>query len=118
MNYELSSYQDENDVKVTIVANGEYSLTHLYTQAVNRLMAGIRSDPDGAIKQLKAYKVKKVQAIIDALMVNYTPEGIKAFETSMRKGFKKIGVWNNQKGVGCTINDKAVRQGRAGGFVA
>ena len=94
MNHEIGSYQDEG-IKVTIVADDEHALTHLYTQTVNRLMAGIRSNPDEAIKQLKAYKPEKVQAVIDDLMKNYTPEGIKTFETSLRKGFKAIGFWNN-----------------------
>ena len=93
MIYEIGSYQ-EGGIKVTMVAKEEGALTHLYTQAVSRLMFGIRKDPDGSIKQLKAYKPEKVQAVIDALMVDYTPEGIKTFETSLRKGFKALGIWN------------------------
>ncbi|MCK5605066.1 hypothetical protein KAR91_24465 [Candidatus Pacearchaeota archaeon] len=94
MNYKIGSYQDKG-VKVTMVADSEYSLTHLYTQAVNRLMRGIAPNGDEAIRQLKAAHPELVQQKIDALMKNYTPEGIAAFETSLRKGFKYIGMWNN-----------------------
>ena len=94
MNHEIGSYQDKG-VKVIMIADDVYALTHLYTQAVNRLMAGLGSNGDEAIKQLKAAYPKRVQEVIDGLMANYTPVGIKEFETSLRKGFKTIGLWNN-----------------------
>ena len=93
MTYKIGNYR-EGEIEVTIVAKEEGALTHLYTQTVSRLMFGIRKDPDGSIKQLKTYKPEKVQAVIDALMVDYTPEGIKTFETSLRRGFKALGLWN------------------------
>ncbi len=93
VNHEIGSYED-GGVKVTMTTqNEDIALPHLYEQATKRLMYGIRSNPDKAIAKLKAANPKKVQAVIDALITNYTPEGIKAFETSFRKGFKKISVW-------------------------
>jgi len=78
-----------------MVADGEYSLTHLYTQAVNRLMFGIREDPDAAIAGLKAAQPERVKEISAALIANYTPEGIAQFETALRKGFKYYSFWRN-----------------------
>lgn len=92
--HEIGSYQ-EGGVKVVMVADGEYSLTHLYTQAVNRLMVGIAPNGDEALRELKAAYPKRVQEVIDELVKNYTSEGIAAFETAMRKGMKKIGMWEN-----------------------
>jgi len=94
MNHEIGSYQDKG-VKVTMVAKEEGALTHLYTQAVNRLMHGIRDSPDQAIAGLKAAQPKRIKEISDALIANYTPEGIAQFETSMRKGFKYYSFWRN-----------------------
>ena len=94
MMHEIGSYQDKG-VKVTMVADDVYALTHLYTQTVNRLMRGIAPNSDGAIASLKEAYPELVQQRIDDLMANYTPEGIAAFETAMRKGFKYIGLWNN-----------------------
>ena len=94
MNHEIGSYQ-EGGVKVTMVADGEYSLTHLYTQAVKRLMRGIRDAPEAAIAGLKTEQPERVKEISDALIANYTPEGIKQFETSFRKGFKYYSFWRN-----------------------
>lgn len=98
--YEIGSYQEE-EIKVTMTTTSEaryddLCLKKLYEQAVKRLMTGIRGNPDEAIKQLRATNPKRVKEVTDALMENYTAEGINAFETSFRKGFKKIGVWNIQ----------------------
>ena len=96
MIYEIGSYQ-EGGTKVTMITTNEARhdlyLKDLYEQTVKRLMAGIRENPDEAIKQLRAAHPKRVKEVTDALMENYTAEGIKAFETSFRRGFKKILVW-------------------------
>lgn len=95
MNHEIGNYQDKG-VKVTMVTNQkDRYLKHLYDEAVSRLMAGISPDADEALEQLKTAYPKRVKELIDDLMGNYTPEGIKEFETSFRKGFKKISVWSN-----------------------
>ena len=92
--YEIGSYIDEG-VKVTMLADAEYSLTHLYEQAVKRLMRGIREDPSYAIQELKEQHPDKVKGVITRLEANYTPEGIEMFEASFRKGFKSISIWQN-----------------------
>ena len=96
--YEIDSYQ-EGGIKVIMTTTSEarydLHLKDLYNQAVSRLMAGIDPKADEAIKALRAAYPKRVKEVTDALMTNYTAEGIKDFETSFRKGFKKIGIWNN-----------------------
>ena len=99
MRHEIGSYQ-EGRIKVTMIITNEaryddLCLKKLYEQAVKRLMVGIRADPDSYIAELKDTYPKRVQEVKDALMGNYTPEGIAAFETSMRRGFKRIGKWEN-----------------------
>lgn len=98
MTHEIGIYQ-EGGIKVTMTTTSEarydLHLKELYEQAVKRLMAGIRGNPDEAIKQLRAAHPKRVKEVTDALMENYTAKGIEAFETSFRKGFKKVGAWNN-----------------------
>ena len=98
MIYEIGSYS-EGGIKVTMTTTNEARydlyLKELYNQAVSRLMAGIKPKADEAIKELRAAHPKRVKEVTDALMENYTAEGIKDFETSFRRGFKKIGVWNN-----------------------
>ena len=98
MIYEIGSYS-EGGIKVTMTTSSEARydlyLKELYEQAVSRLMAGIDPKADEAIKALRAAYPQRVKEVTDALMTNYTAEGIKDFETSFRKGFKKIGVWTN-----------------------
>ncbi|MCK5603690.1 hypothetical protein KAR91_17520 [Candidatus Pacearchaeota archaeon] len=86
---EIGTYE-EGGIKVTMVTN---DLTYLYIEAVKRLMRGVREDPDGAIAELKATYPDRVQAIIDRLEQNPTPEGIDMFEASFRKGMKTISRW-------------------------
>ena len=98
MIYDIGTYQD-GGIKVTMTTTNEARydlyLKELYNQAVSRLMAGIEPKADEAIKQLRSAHPERVKEVTDALMENYTAEGIKDFETSFRKGFKKIRVWNN-----------------------
>ena len=90
--YEIGSYQDKG-VKVTMVMKDDRYLTYLYIQATKRLMKGIATDPDLYLAELKSAYPKRVQEVIDNLMANYTAEGIENFETSFRRGFKRIGRW-------------------------
>lgn len=89
---EIGTYE-EGGIKVTMLSKGENGLTHAYTQAVKRLMHGIRENPDLAIAELKAAHPERVQGVIDRLEKNYTLEGIAMFEASFRKGFKSISIW-------------------------
>lgn len=91
MNHEIGSYQDKG-VKVTMISSDP---SRAYAQAVERLMCGIRPDADEALAELKEKYPDIVQLRVDELMANFTLEGIEAFETSMRKGFKCISRWSN-----------------------
>ena len=96
--HEIGSYQDKG-VKVTMVTESqkryEDHLKYLYSQATTRLMIGIRDNPDNAITLLRGAYPKRVKEVTDALMENYTAEGIKVFEDSLRKGFKRIKIWKD-----------------------
>ncbi len=91
MNHEIGSYQDKG-VKVTMVSSDP---SIAYALAVERLMRGIREDPDAAIAGLKEAQPERVKEIEDALIANYTTEGIAEFESCMRKGFKYYSFWRN-----------------------
>lgn len=93
MNHEIGSYQDKG-VKVTMITSSEDRyLSHLYEQAVSRLMAGMSPNEDIAIAKLKEIHPVRLKAVTDNLLKNWTPEGIKEFESSMRRGMKHIGMW-------------------------
>jgi hypothetical protein len=89
--YEIGSYHD-GDIKVTMISSDP---SKAYALAVERLMNGIRPDADEALAELKEKYPDTVQLRVDELMANFTLEGIEAFETSMRKGFKRISRWSN-----------------------
>jgi len=63
----------------------------LYWEAADRLMAGMKPDAGAILKRTYPKMLDKVIADLDK---NYTPQGIKAFEVSLRNGFKKIEKWH------------------------
>jgi hypothetical protein len=79
----------KDGIKITQVVD-KPTLSLLYFEATDRLVVGMLPD---AIDKLKEKHPKSMAATIKKLGDNYTMEGIKEFEASFVRGFRKIGMW-------------------------
>lgn len=94
--YLIGQGVDDDGIKVTVVTkDSRILLDHLYAKLTKRLLRGTKPDPWTAIEILQRKYPQRLQAVIGELVGNYTKEGLRSFETSMIRGFKKIGKWKN-----------------------